>query len=287
MLTANPFTSTKFVKTGPGIESRDFDGHRVDVLRPRTLRADTPILLIHDGMNVFFSKFASSGDTWQIREALAAGSIIGDPLVVAIWGEGGTKKYNPRRINEFLCDDIFATHPELWQTLLPVLTPPTCEPRGNYFLNLVAEQILPEICSRYSLEHSASRTAIAGCSVAGVASIYWLAKRPDVFGSAFALSAHWEFGGRKLIDELATLLGPAGGRMIWSDSGTEGLDAASCPLNDYFAERLLKNADWAAKRNLETPTFWGTGHHETFWSERIKLPVNWWLKSIAQSGMPK
>ena len=281
MLTANPFTSTRFVRTGKRIESRDFDGHRVDVRLPAKLTPTTPILFIHDGMNVFFSKYASSGDTWRIREAIADGRIPDEPLVVAVWGEGGTKKYNPRRINEFLCDDIVQQNPELWQTLLPELMPPTREPRGNYFLNLVADQILPEITTRYALEHSAERTALAGCSVAGVASIYWMAKRPDCFGAAFALSAHWEFGGTKLIQELSKLIGEPSGGLIWSDSGTEGLDAASNRLNDDFADLLMRAHGWKSKVNLEAHTFWGTGHHETFWSNRIEYPVNWWLKNLA------
>ena len=279
----NAFTSTRFIRTGPQIESRDFDGHRVDVRVPKQITPETPMLLIHDGMNVFFSKFASSGDTWRIREAIDEKRLVAEPLVVAIWGEGGKQKYNPRRINEFLCDDIVDRHPELWSTLLPALTPPTREPRGNYFLHLVADQILPTIIERYALAHSPARTALAGCSVAGVASIYWLAKRPDVFGAAFALSAHWEFGGRTLIKELTELLGDARGRMIWSDSGTEGLDEASCPLNDDFGRVLAANPTWRNKVNLETPTFWGTGHHETFWANRVEYPVNWWLKAIAEA----
>lgn len=280
MLAANPFTATKFIKSGFGIESRSFDGHRVDVLRPSKLHPETPILIVHDGMNVFFKKYASSGETWQIREAVKSGAILGDPLVIAVWGEGGTKKYNPRRINEFLCDDIVDAHPELWQSLLPGLTPPTREPRGNYFMDLVSHEVLPEVCERFGIEHSPIRTALAGCSVAGVAAIYWLAKRPEVFGAAFALSAHWEFGGKTLIDELTALLGDAKSRKVWSDSGTEGLDAVSCGLNDYFAQQLFTKPGWELKRSLEAPTFWGTGHHETFWSHRVRFPINWWLESI-------
>lgn len=124
----NAFKSSRFIKTGRNIVSRSFDGHRVDVLLPKQLHAETPILVIHDGMNVLFKKYASSGDTWQVIEAITDARIIGDPLVIAVWGEGGTKKYNSRRINEFLCDDIFAKHPSLWATLNPLLEPETHEP---------------------------------------------------------------------------------------------------------------------------------------------------------------
>ncbi|MEY4366830.1 MAG: hypothetical protein RLZ28_245 [Actinomycetota bacterium] len=275
----NAFKSSQFIKTGKNILSRSFDGHRVDVLLPKQLRSKTPILFIHDGMNVFFSKYASSGDTWQVRESIAAGRFTGDPIVVAVWGEGGTKKYNSRRINEFLCDDVFASQPELWATLNPMLEPETHEPRGNYFVSLVADEILPAVLRQFNIEHDARRTAIAGCSVAGVASIYSLAKRPDVFGAALALSSHWKFGGQPLINALATMLAPHSNKIIWSDSGTEGLDEKSEPLNNYFGEQLGR-VGFVAGKNLETPTFWGTGHHETVWARRFEYPVNMWLKSL-------
>jgi len=190
------------------------------------LTPTTPVLVIHDGMNVFFERYASSGVTWQVREGLAEGRIVGDPIVIAVWGEGGTVKFNPRRINEFLCDDIVALHPHLWETLNPLLAPPTREARGNYLLDLVSDEILPAVLDEFGIEHKAERTALAGCSVAGVAAIYALTKRSDVFGAALALSSHWEFGGTTLIDVLVNQLGSANGRIIWSDSGTEELDAA-------------------------------------------------------------
>ena len=261
--------------------SRSFDGHRVDVLKPKRITADTPVLVIHDGMNVFFKRYASSGQTWQVIESLASGRIVGDPLVIAVWGEGGTKKFNSRRINEFLCDDVFAEQPQLWETLNPLLAPPTREARGNYFIDLISDEILPTVLTEFGIQHQTNRTAIAGCSVAGVASIYALAKRPEIFGAAFGLSSHWEFGGTDLIEELVKRLGPANGRIIWSDAGTEGLDAISQPLNNYFGQQLAK-LGWREQLDFETPTFWGTGHNESFWARRFEYPVNLWLRRIEE-----
>ena len=261
--------------------SRSFDGHRVDVLKPKRITADTPVLVIHDGMNVFFKRYASSGQTWQVIESLASGRIVGDPLVIAVWGEGGTKKFNSRRINEFLCDDVFAEQPQLWETLNPLLAPPTREARGNYFIDLISDEILPTVLTEFGIQHQTNRTAIAGCSVAGVASIYALAKRPEIFGAAFGLSSHWEFGGTDLIEELVKRLGPANGRIIWSDAGTEGLDAVSQPLNNYFGQQLAK-LGWREQLDFETPTFWGTGHNESFWARRFEYPVNLWLCRIEE-----
>lgn len=282
MRTSKAFKSSSFIKTGRGIFSRSFDGHRVDVRLAQNTHAKSPVLIVHDGMNVFFSRYASTGDTWQIIEGLESGKIIGDPVVIAVWGEGGTKKYNSRRINEFLCDDIFALRPELWETLNPLLTPESREHRGNYFLSLVADQILPITLSEFGIEHDASRTAIAGCSVAGVAAIYSVAKRPDAFATALGFSSHWEFGGKALIDELVKMLSQTNGLKIWSDTGSEELDAASLPLHNYFEDNLTQSG-FDEHNDFETPIFWGTGHHETFWSRRVEYPINFWLKSLDAS----
>ena len=283
MLTSKAFKSSRFIKTGRRIFSRSFDGHRVDVLLAKNTHAQSPVLVVHDGMNVFFSRYASTGDTWQIIEGLESGKIIGDPIVIAVWGEGGTKKYNTRRINEFLCDDVFEKMPELWETLNPLLTPETREPRGNYFLGLVADQIIPATLSEFGIEHNPKRTAIAGCSVAGVAAIYSVAKRPDVFSAALGYSSHWEFGGKDLINELTIMLSKVNGARIWSDTGTEELDTASLPLNLHFKDQLTK-AGLIEHKDFETPIFWGTGHHETFWSRRVELPINFWLRSLGDSN---
>ena len=283
MVLRNAFKSSRFIKTGSGLVSRAFDGHRVDVLQPKQLNRNTPVLVIHDGMNVFFKRYSSSGQTWEVIEGLAAGRIQGDPLVVAVWGEGGVKKFNPRRINEFLCDDIFAEQPNLWETLNPMLAPATREARGNYFIDLIADEILPTVLSEFGIEHKVERTALAGCSVAGVASIYALARRPETFGATFGLSSHWEFGGKELIDGLVKRLGQTNGRIIWSDSGTEGLDAGSQSLNSYFGKQLAK-LNWREQVDFETPTFWGTGHNESFWARRFEYPVNLWLNRIEPSN---
>lgn len=279
MPTSKAFKSSRFIKTGRGIQSRAFDGHRVDVLLPKKLHPKSPVLVVHDGMNVFFKRYASTGDTWQIIEGIESGRIMGDPLVIAVWGEGGTKKYNSRRINEFLCDDIFESRPELWETLNPLLTPETREPRGNFLVSLVANEILPAVLQEFGVEHDARRTAIAGCSVAGVASIYSLAKRPEVFGAALGLSSHWEFGGEVLVRELSSILASKQGAKVWTDSGTLGLDAASLPLNNLFGQELVRHG-LREHADFEAPTFWGTGHHETYWSRRVELPINFWLSGL-------
>jgi hypothetical protein len=70
------------------------------------------------------------------------------------------------------------------------------------------------------------------------------------------------------------------GLKIWSDSGTLGLDQASHRLNSLFG-RELQNIGLAEHQDFETPTFWGTGHSESFWARRVELPINFWLADTA------
>jgi hypothetical protein len=231
---------------------------------------------MHDGMNVFFSEFASTGQTWEVAESIESGLIKADPLVIAVWGEGGTQKFNPRRINEFLVDDLFEARPELWETLEPILAPPTREPRGNFMIELVCDEVLPAVAKRFGLELDPRRTAIAGCSVAGIAAINTAARHPDVFGTALSFSSHWQFGGEALVQYLAGLVALRKNLCIWADSGTEGLDAGSAELNELFGEAL---AGWSLREGIDftAPIFGGTGHSETFWAKRLPTAVNWWL----------
>jgi len=111
MLFTDPFKSIRWVKTGPQVESRDFDGHRVDVRVPSVVGPNTPILVIHDGMNVFFSKYASSGDTWQVREAIESGRFTAEPLVIAVWGEGGAKNTTRAESTSFSVTTLLASIP--------------------------------------------------------------------------------------------------------------------------------------------------------------------------------
>lgn len=261
--------------------SGDFDGHRVDVLVPESVRPDTPVLVFNDGMNVFFPEFASTGQTWEIAEAIESGRIHSEVCVVAVWGEGGPIKFNPRRINEFLCDDHFSAQPKLWETLDPRLTPPTREPRGNYYLELVADVVLPAVANRFGLSLNPHRTALVGCSVAGVWSIYAATKRPDVFGSVLSFSSHWEFGGETLVRELAKDWGETGGPFLWSDSGTIELDAGSWRLNELFGQ-LLAVSTPEPDRVCITQTFAEQGHSEVYWSKRLPAPVNLWLSQAKE-----
>ena len=50
---------------GGSMEKFEFDNHRVDVWAPKTITATTPILIMHDGRNLFDEKDSYTGKTWE------------------------------------------------------------------------------------------------------------------------------------------------------------------------------------------------------------------------------
>jgi predicted alpha/beta superfamily hydrolase len=263
---------------GGRIETHTIHKHRVDVWVPGDLNPETPVLVMHDGKNLFMSEFSTFGATWGLLEALQPDHrgyrrILGDrtPLIIGVWQIDDTT-----RINELGPQQLVDNHPEILDMLPPALQPASRVMLGDAYQALIVEEILPFLAERHSLKLDSSRTAIAGSSMGGLASIYGLAKYPDVYGTALAYSTHWPFGMQLAVDGLADMLPAAGKNRIWTDCGTIDLDALYPELHESFVQRMR------AKGYTDDEHFIGaiyphTGHGETWWAGRVEHPINWWL----------
>ena len=74
--------------------------------------------------------------------------------------------------------------------------------RGDEYLAEIVEVIAPKISQSIDNDISKENTAIIGSSMGGLASLYALAKRPDFFSTALALSPHWVIGEKPLAEWL-------------------------------------------------------------------------------------
>ena len=258
---------------GGRIDTYEFDKHRVDVWVPPSVSDTTPVLVMHDGKNVFFSEHSTFGATWGILDALRDGRIRGEkkPLIIAVWGLS-----DATRINELGPEDLYVEHPEIFDMLPPALMPATRTPMSNAYQSLVATRIVPELAAKYGIALHPDRTAIAGSSMGGLASLYGLAKHPDVYGTALAYSTHWPIGGNALVDAYIDILPSSGSHRIWSDGGTIELDALYLPYQKYFAQRMAAKGYREGVDYIEA-SYPNTGHSELWWAGRVEHPINWWL----------
>ena len=258
----------------------EFENHPVIVWVPRKVHKTTPVLVMHDGHNLFDPKTSTFGVTWGLLEALrgrkpGGARIRADkPLIIGVTYKDANGEY---RAWELGPADIWDVHPELTRGMPGTLK---TGPDGNYYHDLIAKVVLPTIAADLGIELHPSRTATAGASMGALTSLYGMAKYPDVYGTALAYSTHWPIGGekagRKLIDEYMKILPKPGTHRIWSDGGTLELDAMYWPLQEYFKKQMLKKGYREGVDYIEA-SYPNTGHSETWWRGRVEHPINWWL----------
>jgi predicted alpha/beta superfamily hydrolase len=290
----------RFKLAGGSAESFEFDGHRVDIWRPGRrggVAADTPVLVMHDGKNVFDEKLSYKGTTWGVLDALRDGSVRGKhPLVIAVWGLS-----DDTRLRELAPEAIAARHPEIWANVPEDYKTTGTEPMGDAYVSLISDAILPFAAERYGIELHPDRTAAAGASMGGLMSMYLVASRPEIFGTAIGLSTHWWFGGEVMVDELVASLPDPGAHRVWTDRGSIELDAVYEGLHERAVAALeargygggpgargklrpgMTGAELEAVKttdlDLMHTVYVNTGHHERYWRRRIADAMNWWLRA--------
>ena len=263
---------------GGRLETHTIHKHRVDVWVPGDLNPETPVLVMHDGKNLFMPEFSTFGATWGLLDALRPDArgyrrIRGDrtPMIIGVWQlDDGT------RINELGPQLLVDKNPEILDMLPDAMKPASRVMLSDAYQALIVEEILPFLAKRHSLKLDSSRTAIAGSSMGGLASLYGLAKYPEVYGTALAYSTHWPFGMNLAVDGLAEILPEAGKNRIWTDCGTIELDALYPPLHEKFVA-LMRAKGYAKDEEFIGAVYPNTGHSETWWAGRVEHPINWWL----------
>jgi predicted alpha/beta superfamily hydrolase len=255
------------------LETFTVENHRVDVWVPEKVVSYTPILMMHDGKNVFDPRTASTNTPWRILDALRDKRIKADPqpLIVAVHGLGpGT------RMLELAPKEIVEAHPDIFDNL-PLEYKPIHKTSMNGEYNvLLAEKILPMVLEKYGIEHQMERTAIAGGSMGGLASLYLMSKYPHLFGAALCFSTHWIIGHEYMSQELPKYLPNPGKHKIYTDSGTEGLDLFYPPFHNK-AIKGFEARGYVRDKDLMYGIFPGTAHEESDWAARLHQPINWWL----------
>jgi enterochelin esterase-like enzyme len=256
------------------IDKFTVDDHQVEVWVPEKVLSYTPVLMLHDGKNIFNPKTSSNGKTWEILDALRKGHIKGElqPIIIAVHGLS-----KETRMLELTPQEIAEAHPDIWDNLPDEYRPTSKTPLNAKYNQLLAEKILPMVLKKYSIEHARERTAIAGASMGGLASMYLMAKYPDTFGAALCFSTHWILGHKYMAQELTALMPDPGHHKIYTDAGTQDWDMFYQRFHSG-AVAALQAKGWVRDKDLMFATFPGTGHTESAWAARLHAPINWWLK---------
>lgn len=255
--------------------SRHVAARNVDVWLPPGYGADPgeryPVLYMHDGQNLFDPAQTYGGVDWGVDETLArliADGAVRAAIVVAVWN-------TPQRAQEYMPRQAVADgHVATGVDWMPPF--PAADVRSDEYLRFLVEELKPYVDARYRTLPGAGDTFVMGSSMGGLISLYALARRPDVFGGAAALSTHWPAGDGAVVDWLAAHLPPPGGHRLYFDHGSAGLDAAYAPYQRRM-DAALRASGLAEGRDWTSRAFAGADHTERDWRARLDQPLRFLL----------
>jgi predicted alpha/beta superfamily hydrolase len=266
------------VRGVPGEVNRvNFDGRIVDFWIPR--EAVEHLLIAHDGQNVFDGKTSTHRrSTWKMAQsAIRVSEQLGitPPAIIAIWHGGSNadpmgrvKDLSPQR---FFQEDVVVNSEDVVKADLENL-------RGDNYLNLIFDQIVPEITQAYELDIPISNRAMIGSSMGGLSTLYAGIQRPEQMSALLALSPHWPIGGDRLVERTIEELPKPGTHKVWMSRGTKSLDADYKPFQE-LADRLMKEKGYRIGQDFVTKVYEKTGHNERSWASYLDQVMKFWLNS--------
>jgi hypothetical protein len=250
------------------------------------------VLYMHDGQNLFDSRTAFGGVPWGMDEALAALTAFGDvapTIIVALWNTPQRwYEYAPEAALRALPADVRAAADAEWPL-------PGADLVGEAYVRFIADELKPQIDQRFRTRPSRADTFIMGSSMGGLASLYALCRRPEVFGGAAGLSTHWPVtriagvhdnpGAPPMIALSAAVLGwfdanlpRAGAHRLYFDHGTQGLDRLYAPYQSRM-DAIGAGKGFRAGNDWLTHAVAGADHNEAAWNARLPVALRFLLKA--------
>jgi predicted alpha/beta superfamily hydrolase len=251
-------------------------GRIVDFWIPRG--ATQHLLIAHDGQNVFDGKTSTHRrSTWEMAQSSIRVSEhlgITPPAIIAIWHgsnkqdeHGRAKDLSPQR---FFQEDVVIN-------LANVVKADLGQLRGDQYLNIIFDQIVPEILNAYELEIPVENRAMIGSSMGGLSTLYAGIQRPEQVRTLLALSPHWTIGGNRLVERTIEELPKPGTHRVWMSRGTKSLDADYKPFQE-LADRLMKEKGYRVGHDFSTKVYEKTSHNERSWASYLDQPIKFWLE---------
>jgi Putative esterase len=248
------------------------------------------VLYMHDGQNLFDSRTAFGGVPWGVDEALAALIAFGDvpPTIVVAVGNTAQRwyEYAPEAALRALPADVRAAADAEFPLAGADLA-------AEAYVRFLADELKPQIDQRFRTLATRTDTLLMGSSMGGLASLYALCRRPEVFGGAAGMSTHWPVtriagvhdnpGAPPMIALSAAVLGwfdanlpRAGAHRLYFDHGTLGLDRLYAPYQSRVdsigaAKGYGQGKDWMSKA---AP---GADHNESAWQARLPAALRFVL----------
>ena len=236
------------------------------------------VLYMHDGQMLFDATTTWNKQEWKVDEVL--GCLIADGKVRRCIVVGIDNTSN--RLNDYFPTRCYEKVPENQREGVDVSVY-----KGDEYLRFLVEEVKPFVDSRYKPLTTREHTFIMGSSMGGLISLYALCNYPDVFGGAVCMSTHlsmnffdpkfkseyWSEGLRQYVQEK---LPEANSCLLYMDGGTVELDGTYRPYQNKL-NAIISGLGWDSAHFVYY-LFEGHKHMETFWAERLHVPLMFILK---------
>lgn len=217
-----------------------------------------PVVYMHDGQNLFDPATSHAGH-WELGATLAYHALDGlEAIVVAIPNIG------ERRLLEYS----------------PFPDRAHGGGAGANYVGFLVDTLKPVIDDSFMTEAGRLHTAVGGSSMGGLASLYALFTRPDVFGVAGVLSPSLWFADRAMLSFVRRTPFP-GGR-IYLDIGTGEGDEAIADARALRDALIEKGYD--PQCSLAYHEDEGAAHEESAWARRLRETLPFLLSAIPCPG---
>ena len=202
-----------------------------------------PLLIIHDGQNVFHAGGSMSGDEWRLDEIVTEMINANEIEPIIMVGVANTKdrslEYNPIK-------------------------------NGKNYGEALSKELLPELKKQYNISNG--RIGTMGASMGGLISLYLGWELNSIFSMAACLSPAFVYNDFDYISIIEKSEVPKYLKLSIVN-GTEDLDA-SLQLGVEKFIQLLKDRSFPENNLL----FWisnGQSHTESAWSNQSKRILKW------------
>jgi len=209
-----------------------------------------PVLVLHDGQNVFDA--AQAGAEWQVDETaqrLAEAGLIDAPVIVAVAA-------GPDRVADYTA------------TAALFGSPPRRQGGGAAaYGRFLADELLPLVAQRYRIRTGPGATAVGGSSLGGLVSLWLALNRSDVFGAALVVSPSLWWDNEGALREVLARAGGSPRPRLWLDMG--GRESALGIVHARRLHEALRRAGWSGAQLAYAEDPQGT-HDEATWASRVE-----------------
>lgn len=239
---------------------------RIRVLLPKDYDANLdmqyPVIYMHDGQNVFYSKESFSGHSWKVIPHLKRKDA---PEVIIV----GIDNDDDKRLDEYAP----------W-----VFDDQSHGGEGDDYARWLVEDIKPFIDKTYRTKSSKEYTALAGSSMGGIITAYMGSLYPNVFGTLGVFSLASWLSEQAFLEYIESR--PLKCDMkVYIQVGThEGNDTDSLftdvNINQAYIDSSIYYQEALIKAGLPVEKIWlrilyGETHSERFWAKHFGTFLNY------------